>query len=177
MLYSAHYQSPIGRLLLTAEDGTLTGLWIEGQKYYPSDMYDKCSHDRTPILIQAEQWLDRYFLGQHPSPEELSLTPAGSSFRRLVWDILLEIPYGEVMTYGQISKEAALRLDVSGMSPQAVGGAVGHNPLSIIIPCHRVIGAGGSLTGYAGGVERKLWLLRHEGVPDVRLLPHRGISQ
>ncbi len=122
-----------------------------------------------PLFAQAKQWLERYFAGEQPAPLELPLAPEGGAFRRLVWGLLLDIPYGQVTTYGGLAKKAAAKLGRSSMSPQAVGGAVAHNPISILIPCHRVMGSGGSLTGYAGGVEKKQWLLAHEGV-----LPQKG---
>ena len=116
------------------------------------------------MLAQTRDWLDRYFAGQKPSPTELALAPEGSDFRRAVWDILCEIPYGQTRSYRDISRELAVKLGREHMSAQAVGGAVGHNPIGIIIPCHRVLGSDGSLTGYAGGLEKKRWLLRHEGL-------------
>lgn len=117
----------------------------------------------TGILPRTKEWLDRYFAGKRPAISELALAPAGSEFRRAVWKILCEIPYGEVTTYGEIARKIAKQLGMESMSAQAVGGAVGHNPISIIIPCHRVVGSDGSLTGYAGGLEKKLWLLTLEG--------------
>ena len=112
-----------------------------------------------PILQAAWDWLDRYFSGQKPSCAELPLRPAGTQFQQQVWDILMQIPFGQTVTYGDIAKMLGQR-----MSAQAVGGAVGRNPISVIIPCHRVLGTRGKLTGYAGGVARKQWLLRHEGI-------------
>lgn len=159
------YDSPVGKLLLAAEGDALTGVWFEGQKYFPRSLPDPAPQDdRHPVLRQAKDWLERYFNGERPDPGELKLSPAGSEFRRQVWDLLLHIPYGQVTTYGAIAKELAVRRGLPSLCAQAVGGAVGHNPISILIPCHRVVGADGSLTGYAGGPDRKAFLLTLEGV-------------
>lgn len=162
MIHTTHYASPLGDLLLAEQDGALIGLWMEHQKYFPKHFRENECTD-CPVLLQTKQWLSRYFAGEKPSVRELPLAPAGSDFRQSVWDILCEIPYGQVTTYGAIAKQIAARRGLSSMSAQAVGGAVGHNPISIIIPCHRVVGANGSLTGYAGGIGRKLQLLTLEG--------------
>lgn len=167
MLYQTEYRSPVGKLTLAGDGEKLTGLWLEGQKYFGGGAADAPCREDLPLFAQAKQWLERYFAGEQPAPLELPLAPSGGEFRRLVWRLLLEIPYGQVTTYGEIAKKAAARLGRDTMSGQAVGGAVAHNPISIIIPCHRVVGSGGSLTGYAGGIEKKRWLLTHEGV-DVR---------
>ena len=163
MTYATHYTSPLGTILLSADDIGLTGLWFEGQKYYMDQIIEDFEEKKDlPVLVQAEHWLDRYFAGQDPDPEELPLAPAGSAFRKEVWKIIAKIPYGCTITYGKIAKIIAVKRGVKSISPQAVGGAVGHNPISVIIPCHRVIGSDGSLTGYAGGIEKKEWLLAHE---------------
>lgn len=156
---------PLGRLTLAAENNKLVGLWIEGQKYFRSaykDGFVRCDDDIT--LCKAKEWLDRYMNGEKPKISELDLAPKGGEFRQTVWKILCEIPYGETTTYGEIAKEIARLKGLESMSAQAVGNAVGHNPISIIIPCHRVVGTNGSLTGYAGGIDKKIFLLRHEGV-------------
>lgn len=128
-------------------------------------------------LSRTKKWLDRYFAGERPSVTELRLAPEGSGFRREVWEMLCEIPYGQVTTYGTIAQRIAARRGGGGSWAQAVGGAVGHNPISIIIPCHRVVGADGSLTGYAGGIERKRWLLSHEGADMEKLhVPVEGTA-
>ena len=161
MIYIAAYASPIGELTLASDGASLTGLWIRGQKYFPAFDPAGCEPSGAdPVLRDTARWLDMYFAGDRPSPNVLPLSPSGSDFRRRVWELLLGIPYGFTVTYGELAAEI-----FGGKRPsaQAVGGAVAHNPISIIIPCHRVIGADGSLTGYAGGTERKLWLLRHEG--------------
>ena len=149
------YISPVGVLTLAGDGENLVGLWLEGQKYFGAKL-DLSGEGMSPILEEAKNWLDRYFAGERPSPAELPLAPVGTPFQRTVWKQLCEIPYGTLTTYGELAK----RLRTSA---RAVGSAVGHNPISIIVPCHRVMGADGSLTGYAGGVERKRWLLEHEG--------------
>lgn len=161
MLYTMYYPSPLGRMLLAADGEGLVGAWFEGQKYYGSALEDDVLQEKNDILRRAEQWLDLYFSGTEPD-----FTPAihltGSDFRKQVWKLLLEIPYGKTRTYGDIAEQIAAENGRKSMSAQAVGGAVGHNPVSIIIPCHRVVGAKGSLTGYAGGLDRKAKLLEWE---------------
>ena len=158
MMVKTDYASPLGTLTLASDGENLTGLWMAGQKYFAAGIPTNLPVcDDLPVFSKARDWLDRYFSGERPLPGELPLAPQGSAFRQSVWRILCEIPYGQTVTYGEIAKSLGVR------SAQAVGGAVGHNPISIIIPCHRVLGGDGSLTGYAGGVERKIWLLRHEG--------------
>lgn len=177
MWYSASYASPVGRLLLGSDGEALTGLWLEGQKYYGATLAGEASEGCPAVLETAKAWLDDYFAGNKPAVSDLPLRPAGSSFRQMIFGILLEIPYGHTITYGEIAKRAAARMGRPSMSGQAVGGAVGHNPISIIIPCHRVVGSGGSLTGYAGGIAAKLRLLEHEGVELSRLsVPKRGTA-
>ena len=130
-----------------------------------------------PVFDRTKDWLDRYFDGEKPVADELPLAPVGRKFRHEVWRILCEIPYGEVITYGDIAKKMAAKMGRTSMSGQAIGGAVGHNPVSIIIPCHRVVGANGSLTGYAGGIPAKIKLLELEGVDMSRLfVPKRGTA-
>ncbi len=177
MIYTTTYESPIGKLFLAAENEALIGLWIQGQKYFPARLFPEGAGEGESaekdcgILPQAREWLDQYFAKGRPMPGRLKLAPglaseilpSGSEFRREVWKLLLEIPYGEVLTYGELARRLAGRRGLDSMSAQAVGSAVGHNPLSIVIPCHRVVGADGSLTGYAGGLEKKRWLLQLEG--------------
>ncbi len=153
--------SPVGRLLLTAEDNALTGLYIDG---IPRNlrMEPLQENEAHPVLQQAKQWLEGYFSGQE-KPVTFLLNPRGTPFQQQVWRLLREIPWGKTRTYGSIAGEMADILGKERMSAQAVGGAVGRNPISILIPCHRVVGAAGQLTGYAWGVEKKQWLLRHEG--------------
>lgn len=165
MYYSATCMSPVGRLTLASDGENLIGLWIEGQKYYGGTIAGEMKETTgIPVLDAAGKWLERYFAGEKPSALELPLAPAGSEFRREVWNILLQIPYGQVITYGEIAKRIAEKQNRPTMSGQAVGGAVGHNPISIIIPCHRVIGSNGSLTGYAAGIDTKKKLLELEGI-------------
>ena len=161
MAYISTYHSPLGNLLLAADDTGLTGLWFEGQKYFARTLPEEQLLKETPVLTETRHWLNIYFSGEEPAFTP-PLHPAGSAFRQAVWQILLQIPYGKTMTYGEIAREMAKRQQVSHMSAQAVGGAVGHNAISIIIPCHRVIGANGSLTGYAGGIDKKAALLELE---------------
>ncbi len=160
---AALYESPLGIYVMAEEGGALVGLWLMGQKYFPKELPPLGSGEGE-IFFQTRRWLDAYFAGERPEPGELRLAPRGSSFSREVWELLLEIPYGETVTYGQLARELAQRRGLERMSAQAVGGAVGHNPISIIIPCHRVLGAKGQLTGYAGGLETKRRLLELEGV-------------
>ena len=170
MFYSTQYRSPVGTLTVVSDGISIVGLWIQGQKYFwgtlPALPVPK---DELAVFDLVRGWLDRYFAGEKPDPKELPLKPIGGAFRQAVWRCLCEIPYGETTTYGAIAKKAAAELGRESMSPQAVGGAVGHNPISIIIPCHRVVGANGSLTGYAGGIDRKRLLLKHEGADVERL--------
>jgi methylated-DNA-[protein]-cysteine S-methyltransferase len=170
MFYSTTYSSPMGKITLACDGANLAGLWFEGQKYFGASIPEKMTkNDDIPIFTAAKNWLDRYFAGEKPAISELSLAPIGSEFRQKVWKMLCEIPYGEVATYSGIAKKMAVKMKKESMSSQAVGGAVGHNPISIIIPCHRVVGANGSLTGYAGGIDKKIKLLELEGVDMSRL--------
>ena len=178
MVYTSHYDSPIGALLLAERDRKLVGVWMEGQKYFLGSLREETQErESSPVLRQAGLWLDRYFAGKRPAISELPLAPIGSEFRKEVWQVLCEIPYGETTTYGNIAKTLAARRGLDRMSAQAVGGAVGHNPISIIVPCHRVVGSNGSLTGYAGGLQKKIKLLTHEGVDVGRLfIPRKGTA-
>lgn len=169
MVQILYYASPIGRLTLAEEAGSLTGLWIEGQKYFPTRTDGWKENPDAPALRAGARWLDAYFAGRAPSPEALSLRPEGTPFRKAVWKLLCDIPYGQVTTYGALAHRLAMQRGAAHLSAQAIGGAVGHNPLSILIPCHRVVGADGSLTGYAGGIERKKALLALEGVDISKL--------
>ena len=166
-MFCKTYASPIGELIIASDGENLTGLWIKGQKYFPTAELEL--KDELPIFARVRDWLDRYFAGEKPDCSELPLSPAGSEFRQAVWKLLREIPYGQTVTYGELAKKAALLLGKERMSAQAVGGAVGHNPISIIVPCHRVVGTDGSLTGYAGGIGIKARLLKHEGA-DIKEL-------
>ena len=160
MTHVSHYDSPLGGITLAEEGGALTGLWFDGQKHFPAHLDGSADSGPTPALIEAMRWLDAYFSGRDPDFTPL-LAPQGTAFQRAVWDLLLTIPYGETVTYGHLADQLARRTGKPA-SARAVGGAVGRNPISLIVPCHRVVGADGSLTGYAGGVERKARLLALE---------------
>lgn len=176
--YSTYYDSPVGRIMLGANDNSLVGLWIEGQKYFGDTVDGKfIEKPDLPIFTASRKWLDDYFAGKKPSVSNLALAPIGGEFRQAVWQILCEIPYGGFLTYGQIAKKMAAKLNRQTMSSQAIGGAVGRNPVSIIIPCHRVVGSSGSLTGYSGGLATKIQLLELEGVDVSRFfIPKKGTA-
>lgn len=161
MIFIQHYDSPLGAILLAADETGLTGLWFDGQKYFARDLPAERVEQNTPVLSEAKRWLDIYFTGKEPDFMP-PLHPIGSAFRRSVWDILLRIPYGQMTTYGEIARQLAEKQGRPRIAAQAVGGAVGHNKISIIIPCHRVVGTNGSLTGYAGGIDKKVKLLEWE---------------
>ena len=161
MTFLQHYNSPLGGILLAADEIGLTGLWFDGQKYFARDLPAEHVEQNTPVLSEAKRWLDIYFTGREPDFTP-PLHPIGSAFRQSVWEILLQIPYGKTTTYGEIARQLSEKMGLSRMSAQAVGGAVGHNEISIIIPCHRVVGTNGSLTGYAGGIDKKQRLLELE---------------
>ena len=167
-LYFTTCQTPLGEAVLLAGEAGQMGLWLPGQKPDAGLMARAQRRDSAPLLVQGKDWLQRYFCGQRPTPAEIALDPQGSEFRQRVWRRLCRIPYGELTTYGQIAREIT-RQTGKRMSAQAVGGAVGHNPVSLIIPCHRVVGENNSLVGYNGGVQIKRRLLRYEGVDVDRL--------
>lgn len=166
MDYTHHYISPLGGITMVSDGEYLTGLWFDGQKYFADTLSVQREEKDLDVFRRTDNWLDIYFSGKEPD-----FTPAlrmtGSEFRQEVWQILLAIPFGKTMTYGEIAKILADRRGANTMSAQAVGGAVGHNPISLIIPCHRVIGTNGALTGYAGGLEKKAWLLDMETQSSV----------
>ena len=165
MYYKTYYQSPLGEILIVSDEQNLIGLWIDGQKYYLSGIKQELVQNaEIQILCKTKKWLNRYFNGEKPEIKELQLAPLGNEFRQNVWKILCDVPYGETITYGEIAKKIAKIMNRSNMSAQAIGNAVGHNPISIIIPCHRVIGSNGNLTGYAGGIDKKVMLLKLEKV-------------
>jgi len=170
MYYSTYYETPIGRVMLGSDGKNLIGLWNDGQKYFGGTVSEKMIEKQDlEIFDLTKKWLNRYFEGKKPNIDELPLAPIGGEFRQIIWNVLCDIPCGEVITYGEIAEITAKIMGKEKMSSRAVGGAVGHNPISIIIPCHRVIGAGGKITGYAGGIEKKIELLKHENV-DVKKL-------
>ena len=163
MQYTSAYRSPVGEILLACDEIGLTGLWFQGGKYFALKLDREHQPQETPVLLETVRWLDIYFSGREPDfMPPIHMT--GSPFQRSVWKLLQKIPYGKTTTYGEIARGLAAERGLSRMSAQAVGGAVGHNPISIIVPCDRVIGANGSLTGYAGGLETKRMLLACEGV-------------
>lgn len=168
-IFYSIYDSKIGKLTLAATDIHLIGLWIENQKYFggPAE-YPIQENNQHPLLNHAKAWLDQYFSNDKPALTELPLAPQGSNFQKQVWQQLCQIPYGQTITYGAIAKQIAKQRGLKTFSAQAVGGAVGRNPISIIIPCHRVIGTDGSLTGYAGGLDVKSWLLTHEATMPLK---------
>ena len=177
MTFTQHYDSPLGSILLAADEIGLTGLWFDGQKYFARDLPVERVEQNTPALAEAKRWLNIYFTGKEPDflPP---LHPVGSAFRKSVWKILLQIPYGKTTTYGEISRQLAEKQQLPRMSAQAVGGAVGHNEISIIITCHRVVGTNGSLTGYAGGIDKKIKLLKLEGTDMTGLfVPQKGTAR
>lgn len=164
MQYTQYYESPLGKILLSSTQTHLTGLWFVGQKYYAATLPKEHCEKDLAIFGQTRKWLDTYFSGSKPDftpPLSMETTP----FRKAVWEILLTIPYGHTMTYGEISKIIAKQKGQASMSAQAIGNAVGHNAISLIIPCHRVVGANKNPTGYAGGIDRKIYLLNLEN-PD-----------
>lgn len=161
MQYTSRYRSPLGEMLLAADETGVTGLWFAGQKYFARHLDKEQVEKEIPLFTTVKQWLDVYFAGREPD-FTVPLHFTGTAFQNEVWGILCAIPYGRTTTYGEIAKQLAARRGLPHMSARAVGGAVGHNPISILVPCHRVVGLGGSLTGYAGGLERKRCLLALE---------------
>ena len=163
MDYKWHYDSPLGGITLASDGEALTGLWFDGQIFFADTMSENTKEIKLPIFVETCHWLDIYFTGKEPNftPQlKMNTTP----FRKAVWEVLLTIPFGKTMTYGEIAKLMAQNRGISQMSAQAIGGAVGHNSIALIIPCHRVVGSKGNLTGYAGGLDKKVKLLRLEGV-------------
>ena len=174
MRFTTTLSSPVGLLTLASDGGAITGLWLEGQKYFGAGLSDTVQEKDLSVFEDARAWLEAYF-AKASLPPLPPLSPQGSPFRQAVWRLLLEIPYGTVTTYGALAQK--LRDQGISAAAQAVGGAVGHNPISILIPCHRVVGSGGSLTGYAGGVKKKRFLLELEGTDMTGLYaPTRGTA-
>ncbi len=176
MQYTNRYQSPVGGILLGGDEIGLTGLWFDGEKYFADSLDPEHEEKDLPLFERVKQWLDIYFSGREPD----FMPPVhmiGSPFQLAVWEILRQIPYGSVITYGEIARMIAKQKGLPRMSAQAVGGAVGHNEISIIVPCHRVVGGNGSLTGYAGGIDKKARLLGLEKA-DMRplFIPRKGTA-
>lgn len=164
--YKSEYNSPVGKLILVSDENeNLTGLFVDGQKNL-SDFsnFEIKENDNLKNFEYVKEWLDKYFKGENPKITEFSLKPEGSEFRREVWKILCEIPYGQTLSYGDIAKKLAEKRKITKMSAQAIGGAVSHNPILIIIPCHRVVGSNGTLTGYSAGITTKIKLLETENI-------------
>ncbi len=162
MVFTGRYLSPLGGITLAGDGTALSGLWFDGQKYFAATLNGNFTEGEVPLFNRVREWLDIYFSGKAPDFTPPLAIEGASPFRRRVWEILLQIPFGGTLTYGQIAARIQ-RETGKRVSAQAVGGAVGHNPISIIIPCHRVVGSDGSLTGYAGGLDKKLALLKLEG--------------
>ncbi len=176
MDYTYHYVSPLGGITLASDGDAIVGLWFDGQKYYADSLNERYEGKNLPVFEETVCWLNTYFSGKAPdfTPK---LNMRTTAFRKSVWDILLTIPYGKTMTYGQIAEIIVAQSGLVRMSAQAVGGAVGHNSISLIIPCHRVIGTNGSLTGYAGGIDKKVRLLQMEHADIGRLfIPQKGTA-
>lgn len=167
MQYVNRYTSSIGNITMASDGEALTGLWFDGQKYFGLHLDNENEEKDLPIFDMAKKWLDIYFSGKEPS-FKLPLKFTGSKFQNEVWEILYKIPYGETMTHGEIAKELAKHREISRMSAQAVGSAVGKNEISIIVPCHRDVGSNGSLTGYAGGIDKKIQHLKHSIFMPIR---------
>lgn len=176
MQYISRYESPLGGIVLAADENGLTGLWFEGQKYFALYLDNENEEKELPVFEQAKKWLDIYFSGKEPD-FKLPLHFTGSVFQNEVWEILYRIPYGQTTTYGAIAKQIAEKRGLTRMSAQAVGGAVARNEISIIVPCHRVVGENGSLTGYAGGIDKKIALLKMEkGYKDIFFVPKKSTA-
>lgn len=174
--YIHYYNSPLGKIILASNGNALTGLWFDGQKYFGSTLTKDYIPKELPVFGQADRWLDIYFSGKAPNfTPLLSLTT--TPFRKSVWEIMLKIPFGQTISYKEIAIKLARQRGISHMSAHAVGGAVAHNPVSLIIPCHRVIGANGNLTGYAGGIDKKIKLLEMENInTNALFLPKNGTA-
>jgi methylated-DNA-[protein]-cysteine S-methyltransferase len=170
MEYIGTIKSPVGLFTVSSDGENILGLWLEGQKYFARTLEKNTEEKNLPIFEDVRRWLDCYFSGKEPDFMP-PLMPKGSPFQKSIWNILCKIPYGQTKTYGEIAKQYEVRHKGKQTSPRAVGGAVGHNPISIIIPCHRVVGADGSLTGYAGGIDKKIQLLKLEGVLYTAAIP------
>lgn len=170
-MYYTIYNSIVGRLYLVSKDNKLVGVYIENQKYFLRNIKDITLNNNLEIFIKTKEWLDRYFRGDKPDIDELPLELNGTEFQKLVWEILKTIPYGKVITYGEIAKKVGKIVGKEKMSSQAIGSAISKNPISIIIPCHRIVGSNGNLVGYAGGIltKEKLLTLKSKKVNKNKL--------
>lgn len=176
MLYTCFYKSPLGGITMASNGNALTGLWFDGQKYFAEGLAETAAAKTLPVFDEVVRWLDIYFSGRRPDFTP-PLNLEGTAFRKEVWQLLLQIPYGQTTTYGKLAAQIAVKHGQKRMSAQAVGSAVGRNPISIIVPCHRVVGTGGSLTGYAGGLAKKLALLKLEGISTANFtMPVKGTA-
>lgn len=176
MFYISKYNSPLGGITLAANGKELTGLWFDGQKYFADNLPEQHRQIELPVFEETKRWLDIYFSGKAPDFTPPINMDGISSFRKRVWEIMIDIPFGQTSTYGKIAKQIEAETDKK-VSAQAVGGAVGHNSISLIIPCHRVVGTNGSFTGYAGGISKKIELLKMEGIDISKLtVPEKGTA-
>ena len=168
--YKTKYESPLGNITICCdEDKNIIGLWFKNQKHFACNIDDKITENNDlKVFIQTKDWLNRYFTGKKPNIKEIPIRFIGNDFRKSVWKMLCKIPYGKTVTYGDIAKQIASQKGITKMSAQVVGGAVGHNPISIIVPCHRVVGKNGKLTGYAAGIDKKKKLLELEQVNMIK---------
>ena len=163
-MFKSYYNSNLGKIIIVADNRYIYGLYFDNQKYLPENLEKLEINNNSPIIKQVKLWLEEYFNAKKPNLENLPIKLIGSEFKMLVWSVLKTIPYGKTITYGEIAKTLARKTNKEKISARAVGNAVGHNPISIIIPCHRVIGANGKITGYAGGIDKKTALLKLEGI-------------
>lgn len=163
-MFKSYYNSNLGKIIIVADNRYIYGLYFDNQEYLPENLEKLEINNNSPIIKQVKLWLEEYFNGKKPNLENLPIKLIGSEFKMLVWSVLKTIPYGKTITYGEIAKTLARKTNKEKISARAVGNAVGHNPISIIIPCHRVIGANGKITGYAGGIDKKTALLKLEGI-------------
>ena len=176
MDFTHRFNSPLGGITMASDGEALTGLWFDGQKYFAASLEKEHEERMLPVFDLADKWLNLYFSGSEPGFLPPLLMRA-TEFRKTVWEILLTIPYGKTMTYGEIADRITAERGLSRMSAQAVGGAVAHNAISLMIPCHRVVGMDGSLTGYAGGLEKKIWLLEMENTSKKGSLSNVGVKK
>ena len=169
-MYSTKYDSQIGELMLASDGNNLIGLWMDGQKYHGGTLFEEyIEKDSLPVFIAVKKWLDKYFAGQNPPIKDIAIAPIGKKYQKDIWDELCKIPYGETTSYGMIRDKVARIPGNENLTNRVTGGAIGRNPISVIIPCHRVVGYDGNLTGYAGGIDRKIRLLEIEGADMSRL--------